>query len=118
MTPLLQTAFRQAIDQATQLNHQAECFNHSVMPEELVTNELVREIECTPQGMLLYPMHDPMDVVHYFKTRHQLVFSREKNFEGTYDWVTTWPDQSGFALWIKAGENIDLTGTILQPNQH
>lgn len=118
MTPLLNVAFRQAIDQATQLSNQSECLINSPMPEQLVSAELIREMNCTPEGMLLFPIRDPMSVATYFQAHHSLVFSREKNSESTYDWVTIWPDNGGFALWIMAGENIDMTGSVVTPNQH
>ena len=116
MIPLIETAFEQAIESAKSLNNQASALLSNPAFAQLFEIELVREIECTPDGMLLHPMRDPRSIVTYFQTHHQIGFSRERMPNDTYDWITVWPGDRGFALWIVAGEVFNMTGTVITPN--
>ena len=117
MIPLFETAFNKAIESGQTLNNQARGLMQDKMFEELIAIELISEIECTPEGMLLHPMKDPMGIVTYFEVHHKIRFSREKNENDTYDWVTVLPGDRGFVLRIIAGEVFDMTGTVVTPNQ-
>jgi hypothetical protein len=115
MTPLIRTAFDVAIESALTLNNQASALLGSGLFEQLVSKSLIREIECTERGMLLHPMQEPRAIVDFFHEALKLTFSREKNANDTYDWITVWPGDRGFNLYIVAAEVFDMTGTVVSP---
>jgi hypothetical protein len=117
MIPLIKTAFDEAIASATSLNNQSHCLLHEETFSDLVFMELVREVECTSEGLLLHPMQDPKKIVRFFEEKHGLSFSRERRPNDTYDWVTAWPGPREFMIWVVAGEVFNMTGTVVNSKE-
>jgi len=111
MIPLIVTAQNQAMDLADSFHRQAECLQKHFW-QRLVEEEWIKEIEVTPQGIRMVPMHSPRALVDFFADYAKLTFSRERDENGLYQWVTSF-DEFQILLWIVANENIDMTGTVV-----
>lgn len=120
MNTLLNTAWCEAVDASTSLIMQANSLRKNPVWEILILKGLVREVTCTTRGLIITPQESPLELLKVLATALDVVFTREKQDSGLYDWVTTVTDPNsfnGFQLYIEAGESFDQTGSVVRFDQ-
>lgn len=85
---------------------QSHDFNTQIVP-------YISNLEITEQGLMLEVLGHPAELREAVKSLLGVSFSREKDSDGLYQWITTVP-LFNCQLWIIANESIDLTGTIVE----
>ena len=118
MIPLLLNAHTAALVNAGVLQDQARCLRDENCWNILTENGYIQEVECTPKGLLITPLSDPHGIASVFNTAFDMVFTREKDDSGLYQWVSTWSiagtleqEARSFQVYILANESLDFTGT-------
>lgn len=72
----------------------------------------IQELEVSDLGVLITPLGDPFVFADVVGAKLGVLFSRDKDDSGLYQWVTT-VGKYDVQLWIMSNENVDLTGTCI-----
>ena len=118
MIQLIANAHFDALRAGGTLCDQAECLRTAPCWEVLIKEGLLQEVECTVDGLLLTPLHSALSIATVLKTSFDMMFTREKDDSGLYQWVSTWSipgtleqEARSFQVYILANETLDFTGT-------